>query len=73
MIASGRTTHRVRNRTDASNRVLVHSTPLAPDFVGYPDSEKVPARDVTGERVLLSRPEPKLDYWHREDEERSGW
>jgi len=34
------------------------STLIAPDLVHYPDSGKFGARNVKGERVLLSRPGP---------------
>jgi uncharacterized cupin superfamily protein len=59
--------HQVSNRTDAPIRVLMLSTLLAPDIVEYPDSGKVGARSVAGERILLSRPGPILDYWDGED------
>ena len=59
--------HQVRNATDAPIRVLMLSTLLAPDLVEYPDSGKVGARSVAGERILLSRPGPMLDYWDGED------
>ena len=59
--------HQVRNRTDTPVRVLMLSTLIAPDLVRYPDSGKFGARDVSGERVLLSRPGPMLDYWDGED------
>ena len=59
--------HQVRNATDTPIRVLMLSTLIAPDLVEYPDSGKVGARSVAGERVLLSRPGPILDYWDGED------
>jgi uncharacterized cupin superfamily protein len=59
--------HQVRNGTDAPIRVLMLSTLNAPDLVEYPDSGKVGARSVAGERVLLSRPGPTLDYWDGEE------
>jgi hypothetical protein len=40
---------------------------VAPDIVEYPDSGKVGARSADGERILLSRPGPMLDYWDGED------
>ena len=43
------------------------STLLAPDIVEYPDSGKIGARSVAGERILLSRPGPELEYWEGED------
>jgi uncharacterized cupin superfamily protein len=59
--------HQVRNGTDAPIRVLMLSTLIAPDLVEYPDSGKVGARSVAGERILLSRPGPLLEYWDGED------
>jgi uncharacterized cupin superfamily protein len=59
--------HQVCNRTDEPIRVLMLSTLIAPDLVEYPDSGKVGARSVAGERVLLSRPGPILDYWDGEE------
>ena len=59
--------HQVRNATDSPIRVLMLSTLVKPDLVEYPDSGKVGARSVAGERILLSRPGPLLDYWDGED------
>ena len=59
--------HQVINRTDAPIRILMISTLVAPDIVEYPDSGKVGARSAGGERILLSRPGPMLDYWDGED------
>jgi len=59
--------HQVSNRTDAPIRVLMPSTLIEPDLVHYADSGKFGARSLTGERILLSRPGPMLDYWDGED------
>ena len=59
--------HQVRNGTDAAIRILMLSTLIAPDIVEYLDSGKIGARSVKGERILLSRPGPDLDYWDGED------
>jgi uncharacterized cupin superfamily protein len=59
--------HQVRNRTDSPIRVLMISTMIAPDIVEYPDSGKIGARSVAGERIMLGRPGPMLDYWEGED------
>jgi uncharacterized cupin superfamily protein len=59
--------HQVINKTEAPIRVLMLSTLVAPDLVHYADSGKFGARNVKGERVLLSRPGPMLDYWDGED------
>lgn len=58
--------HQVINRTDAPIRVLMLSTLIAPDVVEYLDSGKIGARSVSGERIMLSRPGPMLDYWEGE-------
>jgi uncharacterized cupin superfamily protein len=58
--------HQVRNGTDEPIRVLMLSTLIQPDIVEYPDSGKVGARSVAGERILLARPGPDLDYWDGE-------
>ena len=59
--------HQVRNTSESPIRVLMLSSMNAPDIVEYPDSGKVGARSVAGERILLSRPGPNLDYWDGED------
>ncbi len=58
--------HQVLNGTDEPIRVLMLSTLIKPDLVEYPDSGKVGARSAAGERILLSRPGPLLDYWDGE-------
>ena len=59
--------HQVRNGTDSPIRVLMLSTMIMPEIVEYPDSGKVGARSASGERLLLSRPGPMLDYWEGEE------
>jgi uncharacterized cupin superfamily protein len=59
--------HQVWNRTDRPIRVLMFSTQLMPEIVEYLDTGKVGVRSATGERVMLSRPGPTLDYWEGED------
>ena len=59
--------HQVSNRTDAPVRILMVSTLMNPEVVEYPDSDKIGVRDASGERILLSRPGPQLDYWDGED------
>ena len=59
--------HQVSSATDMPIRVLMLSPLIAPDLAHYPDSGKFGARNVKGERVLLSRPGPILDYWDGED------
>jgi uncharacterized cupin superfamily protein len=59
--------HQIKNGTDAPVRVLMLSSTVAPDIVEYLDSGKVGARSVAGERIMLARPGPDLDYWEGED------
>jgi len=59
--------HQVSNGTDTAIRVLMLSSMVKPEIVEYPDSGKVGARSVAGERILMSRPGPVLDYWDGED------
>ena len=59
--------HQVRNATDEPICVLMLSSLLKPDIVEYLDSGKIGARSVAGERILLARPGPELDYWDGED------
>ena len=47
--------------------MLMLSTMIWPELVRYADSGKFGARDAKGERLLLSRPGPMLDYWDGED------
>jgi uncharacterized cupin superfamily protein len=59
--------HQIRNDTDAPIRVLMLSSVIKPDIVEYLDTGKIGARSVAGERILLARPGPELDYWDGED------
>ena len=59
--------HQIKNGTDEPIRVLMLSTLIAPDLVEYLDSGKIGARSVKGERIMLARPGPELDYWEGED------
>jgi len=59
--------HQIRNDTAAPIRVLMLSSTIAPDIVEYLDTGKIGARSVAGERILLARPGPELDYWEGED------
>jgi len=64
--------HQVINRTAEPIRVLMLSTLIAPDIVQYLDTGKIGARSVAGERIMLGRPGPELDYWEGEDAEPTG-
>ena len=58
--------HQVSNRTDSPVRVLMISTLIVPEIVEYPDGGKIGARGAAGERIMLARPGPTLDYWDGE-------
>jgi uncharacterized cupin superfamily protein len=59
--------HQIRNDTEAPIRVLMLSSTVAPDIVEYLDTGKVGARSIAGERIMLARPGPDIDYWEGED------
>jgi uncharacterized cupin superfamily protein len=58
--------HQLINRTDGPIRVLMLSSMIRPDIVEYPDSGKIAARAANGDRIMLGRPGPILDYWEGE-------
>jgi uncharacterized cupin superfamily protein len=59
--------HQVRNRTAQPVRVLMLSTLLMPEVVEYADSTKLGLRNAKGERITITRPGERLDYWDGED------
>jgi uncharacterized cupin superfamily protein len=59
--------HQVLNRSAATARFLILSTKIAPEFVEYPDSGKIGARDARGERAFIVQSGPQLDYWDGEE------
>jgi uncharacterized cupin superfamily protein len=59
--------HQVRNRTAQPVRVLMLSTLLMPEVVEYADSRKLGLRNAKGERITITRPGERLDYWDGED------
>jgi len=59
--------HQIVNRTDGPIRVVMLSSMIAPDMVEYLDTGKIGARSIAGERIMLARPGPDLDYWEGED------
>ena len=58
--------HQLKNATDSPIRVLMLSTLIVPDLVEYLDTGKIGARSVKGERIVLARPGPELDFWDGE-------
>lgn len=59
--------HQILNRSDAPVRVLMLSTMIGPDIIEYFDTGKVFAASAAGERIMLARPGPTVDYWEGED------
>jgi uncharacterized cupin superfamily protein len=59
--------HQVSNLTDEPIRVLMLSSLILPEIVEYLDSGKIGARNAKGERIMLGRPGPMLDYWDGEE------
>ena len=51
----------MRNRTDAPIRVLML------EVLEYPDSGKIGANNANGERIMMTRPEARLEYWDGEE------
>jgi uncharacterized cupin superfamily protein len=58
--------HQIINRTDSPVRVVMLSSMIKPDLVEYLDTGKIGARSVAGDRIVLARPGPELDYWEGE-------
>jgi uncharacterized cupin superfamily protein len=58
--------HQIINRSEGSIRVLMLSSLVSPDIVEYLDTGKIGARSVAGERIMLAKPGPELDYWEGE-------
>jgi hypothetical protein len=44
---------------------------IVPEIVEHPDSGKLGARSAAGERIMLARPGPTLDYWDGEGKPRA--
>jgi uncharacterized cupin superfamily protein len=58
--------HQIINRTETPVRVLMLSSMIAPDIVEYLDTGKIGARSIAGERIMLARPGPDVEYWDGE-------
>ena len=59
--------HQIVNRTDSPVRVLMLSSMNRPDIVHYLDTGKVGATSADGERIMLARPGPTVEYWEGEE------
>jgi uncharacterized cupin superfamily protein len=58
--------HQLRNATDEPVRVLMLSTVLSPEFIEYPDSGKVLAKDAKDDDIFMGRLGPEAEYWDGE-------
>jgi len=59
--------HQIVNRSDGPIRVLMLSSMIGPDVIEYLDTGKVFAESAAGERIMLARPGPTVDYWEGEE------
>ncbi|MDX6480549.1 MAG: hypothetical protein QOG85_1059 [Gaiellaceae bacterium] len=58
--------HQLRNATDETVRVLMLSTMLSPEFIEYPDSGKVLAKDAKDDDIFMGRLGEPAEYWDGE-------
>ena len=58
--------HQLRNATDEPARVLMLSTTLSPEFIEYPDSGKVLAKDAQEDDIFMGRLGESAEYWDGE-------
>lgn len=58
--------HQLRNETDEPVRVLMLSTTLSPEFIEYPDSGKVLAKDANDDDIFMGRLGEPAEYWDGE-------
>lgn len=58
--------HQLRNATDEPVRVLMLSTVLSPEFIEYPDSGKVLAKDAKDDDIFMGRLGDEAEYWDGE-------
>jgi len=58
--------HQLRNETDETVRILMLSTRLSPEFIEYPDSRKVLAKDAEDEDIFMGRLGDPAEYWDGE-------
>ena len=62
-----RDAHPIINRTESPIRVLMLSSMIRPDIVEYLDTGKIGVRRMAGDRIMLARPGPNLDYLEGEN------
>ena len=43
------------------------SSMIEPEILEYPDTGKVIAESIRGERIIRARPGPEMEYWEGED------
>ena len=58
--------HQLRNDTDETVRILMLSTRLSPEFIEYPDSGKVLAKDAKDDDIFMGRLGEPAEYWDGE-------
>ena len=58
--------HQVRNATEEAVRILMLSTRLSPEFIEYPDSGKVLAKDAKDDDIFMGRLGEPAEYWDGE-------
>lgn len=58
--------HQLRNDTDEPARILMLSTRLSPEFIEYPDSGKVLAKDANDDDIFMGRLGDAAEYWDGE-------
>jgi uncharacterized cupin superfamily protein len=58
--------HQLRNETEETVRVLMLSTMLSPEFIEYPDSGKVLAKDANDDDIFMGRLGEPAEYWDGE-------
>jgi uncharacterized cupin superfamily protein len=58
--------HQLRNATDETVRILMLSTRLSPEFIEYPDSGKVLAKDAKDDDIFMGRLGEPAEYWDGE-------
>jgi len=58
--------HQLRNATEETVRIVMLSTRLSPEFIEYPDSGKVLAKDANDDDIFMGRLGEPAEYWEGE-------